>query len=275
MMDQTKSERLGMRLTCPNCGAEYDVDDRAIPDAGRDVQCASCGHGWFQLPDSVLSGPAPGQASPDKTGSNRPMRAPAPDPDEEQPRPAPRRPLDKTVEEVLRAEAEREARVRRGLPPEPLEDQPDLPLGPAADTSVAERERLARVRDADLVSADVIDAGLRGSRKDLLPDIEEINSTLRPRGERAATSRVAESDVVETVHRIRRGQGFRFGFGLVLLAAAGGLIAYSFGADLSERFPQAAPFLDSYADWVNATRVRLDDGARLLIDLIDQTMRAD
>lgn len=37
-----------MRLTCPNCDAEYEVDDAAIPKDGRDVQCSACGHAWFQ-----------------------------------------------------------------------------------------------------------------------------------------------------------------------------------------------------------------------------------
>ena len=39
-----------MRLICPNCGAQYEVDDAVIPDAGRDVQCSNCGHTWFQQP---------------------------------------------------------------------------------------------------------------------------------------------------------------------------------------------------------------------------------
>lgn len=37
-----------MRITCPNCGAQYEVDDALIPETGRDVQCSSCGKGWFQ-----------------------------------------------------------------------------------------------------------------------------------------------------------------------------------------------------------------------------------
>lgn len=41
-----------MRLVCPNCGAQYEIDDRVIPDAGRDVQCSSCGHAWYQMPAS-------------------------------------------------------------------------------------------------------------------------------------------------------------------------------------------------------------------------------
>lgn len=43
-----------MRLTCPECGAEYRVDDSAIPAEGRDVECSSCGHGWRQ-PGAVAS----------------------------------------------------------------------------------------------------------------------------------------------------------------------------------------------------------------------------
>ena len=37
-----------MRLICPRCGAQYEVDDSVIPAAGRDVQCSGCGQTWFQ-----------------------------------------------------------------------------------------------------------------------------------------------------------------------------------------------------------------------------------
>lgn len=40
-----------MRLICPNCSAQYEVDGSMIPDDGRDVQCSNCGHTWFELPD--------------------------------------------------------------------------------------------------------------------------------------------------------------------------------------------------------------------------------
>ncbi|OOY19244.1 hypothetical protein BMI86_15570 [Thioclava sp. DLFJ5-1] len=50
-----------MRLVCPNCGAQYEVDDAVIPDGGRDVQCSNCGHGWFQPSKDMLS------AEPDTT----------------------------------------------------------------------------------------------------------------------------------------------------------------------------------------------------------------
>lgn len=39
-----------MRLVCPNCSAQYEIDASMIPDEGRDVQCSNCGHTWFELP---------------------------------------------------------------------------------------------------------------------------------------------------------------------------------------------------------------------------------
>ena len=40
-----------MRLICPNCSTQYDVDAAAIPDGGREVQCGVCDTVWFQ-PDA-------------------------------------------------------------------------------------------------------------------------------------------------------------------------------------------------------------------------------
>lgn len=51
-----------MRLVCPSCEAKYEVPDDAIPETGRDVQCANCGHAWFQMrPRSAapVEAPAP------------------------------------------------------------------------------------------------------------------------------------------------------------------------------------------------------------------------
>ena len=39
-----------MRLICPNCGAQYEVPDDVIPEAGRDVLCSNCGSTWFERP---------------------------------------------------------------------------------------------------------------------------------------------------------------------------------------------------------------------------------
>ncbi|MEO1309221.1 MAG: zinc-ribbon domain-containing protein, partial [Pseudomonadota bacterium] len=42
-----------MRLICPSCGAQYDIDDHVMPSEGRDVQCSNCGHSWFQAPPAA------------------------------------------------------------------------------------------------------------------------------------------------------------------------------------------------------------------------------
>jgi predicted Zn finger-like uncharacterized protein len=55
-----------MRLICPNCSAEYEVDETVIPEAGRDVQCSHCNHVWWQMRT-----PAPAEAMAKK------MQAPA------------------------------------------------------------------------------------------------------------------------------------------------------------------------------------------------------
>jgi len=40
-----------MILTCPSCGTQYAVKDGAIPEGGRKVRCAACGHSWHQMPE--------------------------------------------------------------------------------------------------------------------------------------------------------------------------------------------------------------------------------
>ena len=52
-----------MRLVCPSCSAQYEVDDNAIPVNGRDVQCSNCSHTWMQYrpghePEAAAATPA-------------------------------------------------------------------------------------------------------------------------------------------------------------------------------------------------------------------------
>jgi predicted Zn finger-like uncharacterized protein len=52
-----------MRIHCPNCTRQYSIPDRAIPDDGREVQCAACGHVWYQLPAHSVPSIGPGAPS--------------------------------------------------------------------------------------------------------------------------------------------------------------------------------------------------------------------
>ena len=48
-----------MILTCPDCSTSYFVDDAKIPEDGRVVKCASCGHRWTARREIELDTAAP------------------------------------------------------------------------------------------------------------------------------------------------------------------------------------------------------------------------
>ncbi len=126
-----------MRLVCPNCAAQYEVDDSAIPDEGRDVQCANCGKTWFQG-HAHGTPPEPGASEGGSTQSEIPEIADSdagsvdePDADEPAGHSPPARAArpaagatDPTVLDILRREAERETSARNGDtdPEHPAED---------------------------------------------------------------------------------------------------------------------------------------------------------
>ncbi len=59
-----------MRLVCPRCVAQYEVDDNAVPENGREVQCANCEHIWFQDSIQMLSEREPEDEKPDLTAES-------------------------------------------------------------------------------------------------------------------------------------------------------------------------------------------------------------
>jgi predicted Zn finger-like uncharacterized protein len=302
-----------MRLTCPNCGARYEVDDALIPPEGRDVQCSDCVTTWFQagprkplqeqpsaprppfpepaapdieeadtqgaleaaatetpaepateeverpleqVPESgfdpttdedaayaseqeesapieeglVTEGPVSDTPESDMTDLVAETEAP-PDPDlpeaveqmavatedaaddnlaeipqsaesatqvvaendaadidedEATAEPAGRRAIDPDVRDILRSEAEREAKLRKAEA-DPVETQAEMPLEQSSDEPARARRRMDLEDAQDAYTVGAASAGhANGSRRDLLPDIEEINSTLRATEDRGA-----------------------------------------------------------------------------------------
>ncbi|MFT3690427.1 zinc-ribbon domain-containing protein [Paenirhodobacter sp.] len=122
-----------MRLICPGCGAQYEVEDGVIPDAGRDVQCSACGHVWFQKSSPILLSEEKAVALPEddweppapQAAGDADVIRPAPVPGE-----VPRRALDDSLLAILREEAEREAQARRAESALP-ETQEEMILEPA------------------------------------------------------------------------------------------------------------------------------------------------
>ena len=286
-----------MRLICPSCGAQYEVDESVIPDGGRDVQCSNCGHAWFQRSAMQLTAEAEGAeaeaptpAAPETaagSGTAEPGIAESgiaesgPEPSGASAEPAeeptgeaatssaerPRRTLDDAVKTVLREEAERETRARQSEG-SAVETQPELGLAAAgggaaaatdASATAAPPDRGARAGgdphgfdDDALVS--------RASRRELLPDIEEINSTLRATSERG--NEAAAFDAPETLGRRR--SGFRMGFSTAILVAAVLLGLYGLAPTLQRAVPALEPALSSYVTGIDAGRLWLDARMRSL-----------
>ena len=59
-----------MKLSCPNCGATYEVPENAIGATGRKIRCRACDTSWFE--------PARGQPAPTPVAPSAPVPAPIP-----------------------------------------------------------------------------------------------------------------------------------------------------------------------------------------------------
>lgn len=273
-----------MRLICPNCDAEYQVDDAAIPDGGRDVQCSNCGHAWFQLPADVEiareaedelfgedtatgdapSEPVPPIVEPVVASANADSAIPPPvatSDDAAAPTPA-RQTLAESVLSVLREEAERETAVRRDKAPLPDEDrgaietQTEFGLDDALNSAgiSAAARHIARLKGADTDVRPLTEART-AARRDLLPDIEEINSTLRANSDRAPEA----DDEVDALPDIKpRRRGFRSGFVLMMIVAVTLAMAYVMAPRIVAQIPGSAAPMKAYVSAVDSGRIWLD-----------------
>ena len=251
-----------MRLICPNCDAQYEVPDDAIPEEGRDVQCSNCGHAWFQgeldqddldhdSADPVAPGPV-AMAAPDLSDHE-------PDEPAQPVTPAfapPRRQLDESLVAVLREEAERETKARARAEPPVLEAQGDLGLEAMPSVRVAAR----RVVPQPELTPELAEPPRAPKGRELLPDIEEINSTLRP---------VDRSDDPFDMEPAAESpnSGFRSGFAFTLLIAMALLALYVTAPQLAQKIPALADALRSYVAGVDALRLSID---ALVTRLLDQ-----
>lgn len=268
-----------MRLVCPNCDAEYEVDASAIPDAGRDVQCSNCGHAWFQMSprleedlaaEEALFDPPPAiaaPAEPEVLAAEAFEEAP---PSDAAPAP-PARSLDESVLAVLREEAERETQARRKEAPPPIETQEEMGLTAALSQGVAATVAAANVApeptpepqaEPDPVAQRI--ARMKGidpapakpqSRRDMLPEIDEINTTLRASSERRSGEAAAVSD---SLPNPKSSSAFRSGFVLSMLVAVVIAALYIMAPKLAQQIPGLEPMLTSYVAAIDGARVWLD-----------------
>lgn len=271
-----------MRLSCPNCDAQYEVPDDVMPMSGRDVQCSNCGQTWFQHhPNNApeTEEPALDAPSPDEEVAPPPLPpAPAPVPERKQ--------LDPAVADILRQEAEAEQAARRKPQAGSLESQPDLSMDfedahseTEADRRAQQaRDRMARMRSNEPAapapatapndpSTAAAAASALGSRRDLLPDIDEINSTLRSDASRGGAGDIGPEIEAPSVQRSRR--GFRRGFMTVLMIFAVLAIIYVLAPRLSAAVPALEGPLQSYVAIIDQGRGWLDGQVQSLLQSLD------
>ena len=283
-----------MRLVCPNCGAQYEVPDEVIPTGGRDVQCSNCGDTWFQQHPSAATPSGEDEKATSHTWE-QPQKAPAPSepmaPEEEpplaesteapnddghdqpqEPAPVPQtaptgRRVDPGVADILRQEAEHEQKARASESATGLETQPDLGLSdpPMAsdERSQQARARMERLRGGtpEPEGATASDVDIHAdidpsSRRNLLPDIEEINSSLTSANDRDEP--VAAPIPEDMSAPVRRG-GFGTGFRLAVVIFVLGTLAYVFAPQIAQMLPSAEAPLTTFVEMVNLARLGLNE----------------
>ena len=274
-----------MRLICPNCSAQYEVPADVIPAEGRDVQCSNCQETWFQTHPDTEPQTDVVQTLKEHFAQTEPEAAPIPpqsdaisepDPiDDEFERafdqeldtiaedaseiaPSPsimhersKREIDPSVADILREEAQREREQRAA---ETFEHQDEFALDADEPTSDPQPKKSRYIDpksdDLDEMYKDTaLDAP--ASRRDLLPDIEEINSTLR-RDKKSANREEPETQAQKNDSGRR---GFRAAIILLLLAVA----VYVYADLITSNVPQLAPYLDAYVAQIDQWRAALSD----------------
>lgn len=143
-----------MRLICPNCSVEYEVDAALLPSGGRHVVCSACNFTWFEEPASALAredepaspaAPIPEGAATVETLSP-PARSEGTSVD------LPPRTVSGAALDILRQEAEFEARLRAREwdgttgATDAAQPEPAMPV-PAPETMEHEAPKAANLPD--------------------------------------------------------------------------------------------------------------------------------
>lgn len=257
-----------MLLVCPNCGAQYEVPEDHIPKKyGRDVQCSACNHTWFQThpaqdlqpalqaqvedhgsSDEPSQGFDPSQASEPEVSLEASSAGTGP----QMPPLRQRRSLHPSVAGVLREEAKREVEERGS-------NAPQVPESPARSGSSDQ----AREADMDMQALEALyqnsEKTAKSTRGALLPDIDEINSTLSTSGTEWPSDTDASKEIAQ---KGQRRLGFLLGIAIIVAAAA----LYYFADRLGDRIPSLQQPLELYQQWINNMRIVLDQWIRQAID---------
>lgn len=114
-------------------------------------------------------------------------------------------------------------------------------------------------------------AAAAGSRRDLLPDVDEINQSLRSsNGNGRVIDRAKdEAQRQEAEAAEPSGGGFGRGFLTMLVLVGAAVALYLYAPLLAETLPPLAPMLESYSATIDAARLWLDGQVTALLMTLD------
>jgi len=288
-----------MRLICPNCGAQYDVADDAIPPGGRDVQCSNCQVSWFQTEKPTIPGRdtskliTPRQLDPSEAAvladtGPEPEAAPEPasavpgdaEPASPQVAEPQRKPLDDAVASILREEAALSTPVAAAtaspavapvVPPvappvaSPVAKPPATENSKPTETVTIDetRQRIAQMT-ADEGGTPTTAGGSPAVRSSASAD-EAHQRTVPSINEINATLRArAQANDASGLTEAEKQEavqrkGFRRGFFWVLIILAILILPYVFAEQITENLPQTRGFMASYVMTVDKLRLTLSE----------------
>jgi hypothetical protein len=113
-----------------------------------------------------------------------------------------------------------------------------------------------------------------GSRRELLPDIEEINSSLDAEVRKPAQSDDHATPGTEGIPTRRKSSGFGGGFLLGVLVIALLWSVHVFSGQIAAQVPQLAGPLESYSSTINKGRDWLDGQLKTLLVKLDELAAA-
>lgn len=211
-------------------GSDVEFDDDAEIEADADAETEEDA----QDDTSEDNDDASDDTEIDETASNAPVG---------------RHELESSVASILREEADREQSARREE--SPLEIQTDLPIEPAAETGSETRSRIARLKGEEDANAAAVAAlaASEASRKETLPDIDEISDTLRSNAERGEVVPPSPEEVEET-----KKTGFRWGFWGILFLILFAVLLYLFSDMIVAAVPALEGPVTQYAGLVDGLR---------------------
>lgn len=242
-----------MRITCPNCAAQYEVDGSLFPDEGREVQCSSCDTVWMQAPEPKVP----------------PIRldAPAPKPSDRMPA-AERDALRSAVaEEIAVRDSGRTTQTEYNVQPQsdgPSEDDILAALrqqiqaeggdfekqqGPA----LSQKRNLKKAAETMGIDVDAVDDKPRGTQVRKVVEEDEV-----PKKSEARSKLQRKLQDYESIAYAESRSQFRTGMWTAIAICVIGLGTYMGRDTIAETVPAAAPYLETYAGLVDQGRDRIE-----------------